>query len=75
MTAYAPGIAETDLPYLFDRFFQSRQNVAPATGEGGKGLGLAIVKRIVELHDGEIAVTSALGNGTRIVITLPIAHA
>ncbi|MGH8795815.1 MAG: ATP-binding protein, partial [Caldimonas sp.] len=44
------GIAAADLPYLFDRFFQSRHNVAPATGEGGKGLGLAIVKRIVELH-------------------------
>ena len=34
-----PGIAAADLPHLFDRFYQSRQSVAPATGEGGKGLG------------------------------------
>jgi signal transduction histidine kinase len=70
-----PGIAAADLPLLFDRFFQSRQSVAPATGEGGKGLGLAIVKRIVELHGGDVAVTSALGGGTRIVITLPVVQA
>ena len=68
-----PGIAAADLPYLFDRFFQSRQNVAPATGEGGKGLGLAIVKRIVELHRGEVAVSSAPGRGTRVAMTLPAA--
>ena len=68
-----PGIAAEDLPYLFDRFFQSRHNVAPATGEGGKGLGLAIVKRIVELHGGEVSVSSAPGAGTRIVMTLPAA--
>jgi signal transduction histidine kinase len=70
-----PGIAAEDLPYLFDRFFQSRHNVAPATGEGGKGLGLAIVKRIVELHGGEVSVSSAPGAGTRIVMSLPAAHA
>ena len=68
-----PGIAEADLPFLFDRFFQSRQNVAPATGEGGKGLGLAIVKRIVELHGGEVTVDGAPGHGTRITLTLPTA--
>jgi len=68
-----PGIAATDLPRLFDRFYQSRQSVAPATGEGGRGLGLAIVKRIVELHGGTVAVHSAPGEGTRVVIALPAA--
>jgi signal transduction histidine kinase len=68
-----PGIAAADLPHLFDRFYQSRQTVAPATGEGGKGLGLAIVKRIVELHEGEIQVTSVLGTGTQVTLTLPFA--
>ena len=68
-----PGIAATDLPHLFDRFYQSRQSVAPATGEGGKGLGLAIVKRIVELHDGSVAVASRVGEGTQVVLSLPAA--
>ena len=51
-----PGIPDADLPQLFDRFYQSRQSVAPATGDGGRGLGLAIVKRIAELHGGEVSV-------------------
>ncbi len=68
-----PGIAEADLPHLFDRFYQARQSVAPATGEGGKGLGLAIVKRIVELHGGSVAVSSALQKGTEVRLTLPAA--
>jgi len=67
------GIPAADLPHLFDRFYQSRQSVAPATGEGGKGLGLAIVKRIVELHDGAVSVTSALGEGTKVVLSVPAA--
>jgi signal transduction histidine kinase len=66
-----PGIAAADLPHLFDRFYQSRQSVAPATGEGGKGLGLAIVKRIVELHGGQVAVESQVGAGTQVTLTLP----
>lgn len=66
-----PGIAAADIPHLFDRFYQSRQSVAPATGEGGKGLGLAIVKRIVELHGGRVAVTSVPGMGTQVTLTLP----
>ena len=68
-----PGIAASDLPHLFDRFYQSRQSVAPATGDGGKGLGLAIVKRIAELHGGDVAVTSELGRGTQVVLFLPMA--
>jgi len=37
----------------------------------GTGLGLAIVKKIVDLHGGEISVTSERGQGTRVAITLP----
>jgi signal transduction histidine kinase len=69
-----PGIAPADLPHLFDRFYQSRQSVAPATGEGGKGLGLAIVKRIAELHRGSVEVTSTPGAGTRVVMSVPAAR-
>ena len=68
-----PGIHPQDLPHLFDRFYQSRSHVAPATGEGGKGLGLAIVKRIAELHGGDLEVSSAPGNGTEVVLELPAA--
>jgi signal transduction histidine kinase len=66
-----PGIPPADLPHLFDRFYQSRQSVAPATGEGGKGLGLAIVKRIVELHGGTVRIDSVAGRGTRVVLAVP----
>ena len=64
------GIAAADVPQLFDRLFQSRSSVAPASSEGGKGLGLAIVKRIIELHQGEVAVHSQPGVGTAVTITL-----
>ena len=67
------GIAPADLAHLFDRFYQSRQTVAPATGEGGKGLGLAIVKRIAELHGGTVGVTSVLGQGTCVTLSVPAA--
>ena len=68
-----PGIPAADLPQLFDRFYQSRQTVAPATGDGGRGLGLAIVKRIAELHGGDVAVESTLGGGTRVTTLWPAA--
>ena len=67
------GIPAQDIPHLFDRFYQSRSSVAPATGEGGKGLGLAIVKRIVDLHGGWLHVTSEPGRGTAITLELPAA--
>ena len=62
------GIAEEELPHVFDRFWQSRQ-----TKRGGAGLGLAITKGIVEAHRGEIAVSSAPGVGTEFTFTLPCA--
>ena len=64
------GIADADLPHLFDRHYQSRKGVAPATGEGGKGLGLAIVKRIVELHGGDVQVDSSIQQGTKVTLLL-----
>lgn len=65
-----PGIADGDLPHLFDRFYQARNTVAPATGEGGKGLGLAIVKRIAELHGGDAQVRSSSA-GTTVTLRWP----
>jgi signal transduction histidine kinase len=64
------GIAAAELPHLFDRLYQARDSVAPASSDEGKGLGLAIVKRIVELHGGSVAVASEPGRGTRVTLTL-----
>lgn len=69
-----PGITLAEQPHLFDRFYQSRQSTAPATGEGGKGLGLAIVKRIAELHGGGVELESRDGCGTAVTLTLPLAR-
>ncbi len=67
------GIAAAELPHLFDRLYQARSSVAPATSDEGRGLGLAIVKRIVELHRGTVGVRSAVGQGTTVRMSLPAA--
>jgi signal transduction histidine kinase len=64
------GIAEEDLPNLFEEFFRTDQ--AKASGEIGTGLGLSIVKEIVESYHGEIKVTSKLGQGSRFTFVLPL---
>ena len=66
-----PGIPSADLAHLFDRFYQSRQSVEPASSDSGKGLGLAIVKRIIELHGGGVSVASEPGHGTKVTLSLP----
>ena len=58
-----PGIKKEDLPHLFDPYFTTKSS--------GTGLGLAIVHKIIESHDGEIQVSSGLGEGTTITITIP----
>lgn len=63
-----PGIEPEDLPRIFDRFYRGRTT---ANGARGTGLGLAIAKRIVEVHRGQIAVDSTVGDGTRFRVTLP----
>ena len=63
------GIAEDDLPHVFDRF---RQGTGAAAVHGGTGLGLSLVKDIVDLHGGEISVSSAAGEGTAFQVSIPL---
>lgn len=63
------GIDERDRARVFRPFFRADTSRTRATG--GLGLGLALAKRIVEAHGGEIAVQSALGEGTTVRIELP----
>jgi len=62
-----PGIAPEHLPRLTERFYRAdppagRQSVA------GTGLGLAIVKHVISRHEGELAIDSELGVGTRVCL-------
>ena len=63
------GIAEEDVPRIFDRFF--RADPARARASGGTGLGLSIARWIVERHDGHFEVISRPELGTRIRVVLP----
>jgi two-component system phosphate regulon sensor histidine kinase PhoR len=56
------GIAEEDIPRLFERFY--RVDKSRSHEAGGTGLGLAIVKHIAALFDAELRVESALGEGS-----------
>ena len=56
------GIAQRDLPYIFDRFYRTDSSRNSATG--GSGIGLSIVKKIVEDHGGKIWATSKEDTGT-----------
>jgi signal transduction histidine kinase len=60
------GIPESDLPHVFDRFWQ-----APKGRHRGAGLGLPIVKGIVEAHGGRVWVQSSVGEGSVFYFTIP----
>jgi signal transduction histidine kinase len=63
-----PGIEESALPHVFDRYWHGR------TKKGGAGLGLAIAKGIVDAHGGSIRVASKQGEGAEFSFTLPLAR-
>jgi len=64
---HGPGIADADLPRVFDRFYR-----APAArGLPGSGLGLAIVRQVAEAHGGRVTAARADGGGSVFRLELP----
>lgn len=66
------GIAEADLPYIFDRFYQV-DDTTTRHGEG-TGIGLSLTRELVKLMHGTIAVKSQVNKGTEFEVVLPILH-
>jgi two-component system sensor histidine kinase MprB len=67
---HGPGIAEEDLPHVFDRFYRA----AAARGRAGSGLGLAIVRQVADLHEGNVSAEAAPGGGALLRLALPVSH-
>lgn len=65
-----PGIAQSELPELFDRF--RRGAAGGSSGKRGIGLGLAFVKAVADRHAGRVETTSAPGKGSRFTLVLPV---
>lgn len=63
------GIHPEDLPYIFDRYYQSEQPGKKA--EGGTGIGLALARELAELLGGNLVAVSELGKGSTFTIELP----
>ncbi len=68
-----PGIAEGELPMIFERFY--RIDRSRARESGGSGLGLSIARSLVEAHGGRMWAESEPGKGTAISFTLPLTSA
>lgn len=64
-----PGIAEKDLPRIFEKFYRVQSVDTP--GKPGSGLGLAYVREIMEAHGGSVTVESRVGIGSRFSLRLP----
>ena len=70
VTDAGDGIAPEHLAHVFERFWRAEPSRSRTTG-GGSGLGLAIVEAIVTAHGGAVGVTSTLGEGTTVTVSLP----
>jgi two-component system sensor histidine kinase MprB len=62
-----PGIAEHDLPHVFDRFYRSEESRSMP----GSGLGLSIVHQVAERHSGTVEVRRSPAGGARLILSLP----
>jgi len=69
VTDTGAGIDSEHLPHIFDRFY--RADRSRSQNPRGFGLGLAIVKSILTLHGGTVAIKSAPGAGTTVMLKFP----
>lgn len=67
------GISEQDRPHVFDRFHRVKDT--RARSHEGTGIGLTLVRELVQLHHGTIRLESALGEGTRVTVRIPLGRA
>lgn len=70
ITDDGPGISESALPYIFERFY--KEDKARSRSGGGSGLGLSIVKKIVDMHEGETFAYNRSPSGAAFVVDLPV---
>ncbi len=60
------GISAEDLPHVKEKFYKANKSVK------GSGIGLAVCDEIVSMHHGKLEVVSVLGEGTTVIVTLPV---
>lgn len=72
VTDHGPGIAQVDIPRLFQKFHQL--DASDTRARGGSGLGLVIAKSLVEAHHGRIGVDSEVDEGSTFFFEIPVAH-
>ncbi len=66
------GIAESDIPRIFERFYRAEKSRSRESG--GTGLGLSITKHVAERHGGSVSAQSVLGEGSSFTLTFPNAY-
>ncbi len=66
------GIDADALDHIFDRFYRTKEAVN--VGIKGTGLGLAIAQQMIQAQDGQLTVTSVVGEGSTFTMTLPAAN-
>ena len=67
--AESPGIAPSDMPHVFERFFRAAQTRSEATP--GVGLGLSLSQAIIHAHGGRIAAANRAARGAEFALHLP----